>query len=79
MNAEPAAFRRLSVETVINPYKIHEYGPAAFRRLSVETSEPKQTNKMQGPAAFRRLSVETYEKPCMVAEKLPSRLQAAEC
>ena len=56
---EPAAFRRLCVETeTAGDYKGVK-NPAAFRRLCVETEMKEVDFAGMVPAAFRRLCVET--------------------
>ena len=56
----PAAFRRLCVETCTPVFKTGNTAPAAFRRLCVETEKPNLTTAIAcRPAAFRRLCVET--------------------
>ena len=59
---DPAAFRRLCVETIYNGAFIHREFPAAFRRLCVETTSQSNTAVCNSPAAFRRLCVETLFK-----------------
>ena len=60
---DPAAFRRLCVETIYNGAFIHREFPAAFRRLCVETIYiPSYFFCFVFPAAFRRLCVETLFK-----------------
>ena len=56
---EPAAFRRLCVETHLKHQKHRHHGPAAFRRLCVETYQRGRLSHSSLPAAFRRLCVET--------------------
>ena len=58
--AQPAAFRRLCVETVRVRTSVYASKPAAFRRLCVETRSTVSTRtQATAPAAFRRLCVET--------------------
>ena len=57
--ADPAAFRRLCVETRNLCFNCFISLPAAFRRLCVETCGKRLTKPAYGPAAFRRLCVET--------------------
>ena len=59
---EPAAFRRLCVETVSAYLVVSPPLPAAFRRLCVETFVSDLIEHLQKPAAFRRLCVETTTK-----------------
>ena len=56
---DPAAFRRLCVETCGRADTWRWRGPAAFRRLCVETFSVKRFLRKNQPAAFRRLCVET--------------------
>ena len=56
---QPAAFRRLCVETTGQPTTSGDLAPAAFRRLCVETTAAKDSALRTAPAAFRRLCVET--------------------
>ena len=76
---QPAAFRRLCVETLslsgIHPKRL----PAAFRRLCVETLMQFFNWKAKAPAAFRRLCVETTRSGYYRSPALSSRLQAAVC
>ena len=55
----PAAFRRLCVETYSSEIRTKENYPAAFRRLCVETLYRQAYISPSAPAAFRRLCVET--------------------
>ena len=55
----PAAFRRLCVETFFRCMRGFGDRPAAFRRLCVETFKVVQACFVLPPAAFRRLCVET--------------------
>ena len=59
---DPAAFRRLCVETVHMVIKKPFISPAAFRRLCVETRNTETLKDSVLPAAFRRLCVETIKK-----------------
>ena len=56
---EPAAFRRLCVETHMPHMRPGNGFPAAFRRLCVETFCSFIAIVKSQPAAFRRLCVET--------------------
>ena len=56
---EPAAFRRLCVETADWKTSPMRVSPAAFRRLCVETPSQSVLIWRSPPAAFRRLCVET--------------------
>ena len=56
---DPAAFRRLCVETPITVSAYRIWQPAAFRRLCVETDLRIGYGVGDWPAAFRRLCVET--------------------
>ena len=59
VRSDPAAFRRLCVETSKGlPFEVLG-DPAAFRRLCVETSRITAFWPAVAPAAFRRLCVET--------------------
>ena len=72
--AEPAAFRRLCVETnsaVVTPIDL---APAAFRRLCVETVSAEYVCRVETPAAFRRLCVETAAAAASRAFLAASRL-----
>ena len=55
----PAAFRRLCVETMDFSNFMSSGDPAAFRRLCVETNLVRPPILFAAPAAFRRLCVET--------------------
>ena len=57
--AQPAAFRRLCVETSEMFGAVESAVPAAFRRLCVETIPTDNRPNRSYPAAFRRLCVET--------------------
>ena len=57
---DPAAFRRLCVETGKDKAEIPAFIPAAFRRLCVETLNLPVLRVGLPPAAFRRLCVETW-------------------
>ena len=59
---EPAAFRRLCVETGIDLFGGQDSHPAAFRRLCVETTYLITYSLSYPSAAFRRLCVETVYK-----------------
>ena len=59
LDFEPAAFRRLCVETNHRHHCFIPDRPAAFRRLCVETAPPSAKVEIREPAAFRRLCVET--------------------
>ena len=76
---EPAAFRRLCVETTLPVKQPRVAIPAAFRRLCVETSKRHLQIARMTPAAFRRLCVETFNYVVRVWFYGPSRLQAAVC
>ena len=76
---EPAAFRRLCVETVIVFGSASETAPAAFRRLCVETDTQITMPAKSSPAAFRRLCVETAKSVTDTSVTVTSRLQAAVC
>ena len=76
---EPAAFRRLCVETAGMPSRMYVYRPAAFRRLCVETISWSATRPVKNPAAFRRLCVETARTTGHIYTNPSSRLQAAVC
>ena len=56
---DPAAFRRLCVETGNKKISMGDEDPAAFRRLCVETIDAITAEHLFLPAAFRRLCVET--------------------
>ena len=77
--SEPAAFRRLCVETLIwRNGKFRTY-PAAFRRLCVETTfstTPQRAHRTQPPSGgcVLKLVSKLYFR-----YQLPSRLQAAVC
>ena len=58
-NQQPAAFRRLCVETQSPHTRNQHENPAAFRRLCVETYFLITLINPNYPAAFRRLCVET--------------------
>ena len=58
---EPAAYRRLCVETIHLLSMKNKNLPAAFRRLCVETNSSVAAVHIEKPAAFRRLCVETDE------------------
>ena len=75
----PAAFRRLCVETGERCEYIQPVVPAAFRRLCVETFSVAPAGYLPMPAAFRRLCVETQIRWLVFAESETSRLQAAVC
>ena len=64
--ANPAAFRRLCVETSRINYKHAWIVPAAFRRLCVETDNLGFYSFLCWPAAFRRLCVETIIKRILI-------------
>ena len=57
--SQPAAFRRLCVETLLEQLWLRNALPAAFRRLCVETLSAITEELREAPAAFRRLCVET--------------------
>ena len=59
LNFDPAAFRRLCVETASYWPNGSTPPPAAFRRLCVETTQSCSVKIDESPAAFRRLCVET--------------------
>ena len=79
MLVEPAAFRRLCVETPLGLTGLSDLPPAAFRRLCVETVDSGLKQAFFTPAAFRRLCVETSPDWGMAGYYAPSRLQAAVC
>ena len=58
-HVQPAAFRRLCVETLFIDCLQSVDRPAAFRRLCVETGNGYKAINGYDPAAFRRLCVET--------------------
>ena len=73
LKGQPAAFRRLCVETgLINPSQYRRCRPAAFRRLCVETIIAPLGKMMWAPAAFRRLCVETSNRYLSSEKKLPA-------
>ena len=76
---EPAAFRRLCVETISESWPMSSWAPAAFRRLCVETLRTVHKSDRQIPAAFRRLCVETNTPKKLPPLPEASRLQAAVC
>ena len=75
----PAAFRRLGVETTAGVKCAPPSDPAAFRRLCVETDTLLLVQKAIEPAAFRRLCVETPNGVIRCWNMRASRLQAAVC
>ena len=79
MTPNPAAFRRLCVETGKVIAERWLGMPAAFRRLCVETARPRQSRSLRLPAAFRRLCVETHPNGEPFLSGAASRLQAAVC
>ena len=77
---DPAAFRRLCVETTTKEFFAKITKPAAFRRLCVETAaSAAELGAQAEPAAFRRLCVETAIAVLSSSENMSSRLQAAVC
>ncbi len=50
MTFEPAAFRRLCVETATSLYPVTGSHPAAFRRLCVETTHKTKVETKSEPA-----------------------------
>ena len=50
---QPAAFRRLCVETVGTPVESSTLFPAAFRRLCVETFAPKSEQGLDRPSRLQ--------------------------
>ena len=76
---QPAAFRRLCVETKMTAILRLKLPPAAFRRLCVETLDVLGAIEDAPPAAFRRLCVETPKPPARCTRRATSRLQAAVC
>ena len=75
----PAAFRRLCVETTALVPVLNNQFPAAFRRLCVETKWKDIKRFNVAPAAFRRLCVETTVRGRDGRGAHTSRLQAAVC
>ena len=83
---DPAAFRRLCVETIGGSVTARDELPAAFRRLCVETKpcltgyrrlcvETALRSARQAPmqpAAFRRLCVETIGGSVTARDELPA-------
>ena len=70
---QPAAFRRLCVETLKTVSDGLKHWPAAFRRLCVETPcRPNRSRAGLGTAAFRRLCVETLIMLRNEAELIPA-------
>ena len=77
--SQPAAFRRLCVETNNDIVDQESSVPAAFRRLCVETFSVAFAICSRVPAAFRRLCVETTGTTERNTNWASSRLQAAVC
>ena len=74
MQARPAAFRRLCVETATDLPQKPNSNPAAFRRLCVETIFAITLIRRVLPAAFRRLCVETDDNGTYRSAIASSRL-----